>query len=372
MLSRIDKLTTIADQKKIDCFLLTAAPSVKYFSGYFFYFEYGISPFHFLPAALFVKPSYTTTLIIADNELNQEKNLLPGITINPYSSYAYETPVQPAHQFLQELFVLLDKYPTGKTRIGIEPEAFPLLLADALVSRYTGVEFVDISADIQQLRAIKDADEIECIKKAAHLCDIGQAAVLKNARAGISELELFNIVRIAIESNAGERVPLMCDLGSGIRTSTGGGMPGNKIIEDGDLVLSDFTVCLNGYWGDSCNTIAVNSSTAEQKEVFKRVTDALQAGIDAIRPGVRALDVDKLMRNHAGDFPHHGGHSVGIQYHEDPRIVPYNETILLPNMVIALEPAVYKNDFGIRLEHLVLVTEKGCEIITEFQHQMLL
>jgi len=55
-------------------------------------------------------------------------------------------------------------------------------------------------------------------------------------------------------------------------------------------------------------------------------------------------------------------------YHEDPRIVPYNNTTLQPNMIIALEPAIYKKDYGIRLEHLVVVTKNGCEVLTKFQH----
>lgn len=369
MLSRIEKLTAIAGKKKIDAFLITSAASVKYFSGYFFYFEYGTSPFHFLPATLFVKPSYSAALIIADNELHQQNHLLPGVSVAPYSSYVYETASQPWLQFQQQLFTILDENNVGHTRIGIEPAAFPLLLADALAFRYAGIEFVDISAEIQQLRAVKEADEIECIRKAAGFCDTGQATVLKNAKAGITELELFNMACNAIASSEGQRVPLMCDLSTGKNTSTGGGMPGNTKIKTGDLVLSDFTVCLNGYWGDSCNTIVIGDPTAEQKRNFTLVKETLQMGIDAIRPGVRALDIDKLMRSHAGNFPHHGGHGVGIQYHEDPRIVPYNETLLLPNMVIALEPAIYNTDFGIRLEHLVLVTETGCETITQFQHR---
>lgn len=369
MSSRIEKLNSIATQKKIDSFLLTTAPSVKYFSGYFFYFEYGVSPFHFLPAALYIKPSSTTTLIIADNELEQEKHIPPGITVKPYSSYVHETPAQPEQHFMQQLFTVLDKHNKGRIRIGIESAFFPMLLVEAITSKYPDAEFVDITTEIRQLRAIKDNDEIEFIRKAAHLCDIGQEMVWKKAQPGISELELFNIVCTAIESSVGERVPLMCDLGSGIRTATGGGMPGNKIIEAGDLVLSDFTACLNGYWGDSCNTLVVGEPTAEQRRIFAAVKETLDMGIDAIRPGVRALDIDKLMRNHAGNFPHHGGHGVGIQYHEEPRIVPYNEMILLPNMVIALEPAIYNSDFGIRLEHLLLVTEAGCEIITQFKHR---
>jgi Xaa-Pro dipeptidase len=368
MLSRIEKLTSIASEKKIDAFLFTSAASVKYFSGYFFYFEYGTSPFHFIPAALVVKPSHSATLIIADNELEQKTNLLPEISTCAYSSYVYETPPHPYKYFLKSLFNIVDAIKTSKARVGIESAFFPIQLKDALISRYNGIEFMDISREILQLRAIKDNDEIECIKKAAHLCDIGQNTVLKNAKAGMTELELFNLVRNAIESNVGKRVPLMCDLSAGTNTSFGGGMPGNKKIETGDLVLSDFTVCLNGYWGDSCNTIAVSQPTQEQKRNFKLVSEALQIGIDAIRPGVRALDIDKLMRRHAGNFPHHGGHGVGIQYHEEPRIVPYNESVLLPGMVIALEPAIYNNDFGIRLEHLILVSETGSETITQFQH----
>lgn len=368
-MSRINKLHAIAEQNKIDAFLFTAAPAVKYFSGYFFYYEYGDSPFHFLPAALFVDLADTATLIIADNELQQEKMLLPAIAAVSYSSYSYETTAEPKQKFLEQLFSLLDKHHGAKKRIGIEPAGFPLLLSNTLVSRYTGIEFIDITADIQLLRAIKDVDEIECIRKATHLCDIGQASVLQHARKGISEIELFNIVRTAMESSVGERVPLMCDLGSGIRTAAGGGMPGNKIIENGDLVLSDFTVCLNGYWGDSCNTMVVGEPTPKQVKLFKLIKETLEIGIDAIRPGVTARHVDQVMRNNAGNFPHHGGHGVGIQYHEEPRIVPYNEMILQPNMVIALEPAVYQNDFGIRLEHLVLVTDKSNETLTQFQHR---
>lgn len=368
-MSRIEKLNAIAEKKGIDSFLFTAAASVKYFSGYFFYFEYGVSPFHFLPASLFVKPSDTATLIIADNELEQEKNLLPGISVSSYSSYVYETAAKPTQEFLQQIFSLLDRHPGTNARIGIEPASFPMLLSDALISRYPGIEFIDITLEIQLLRVIKDADEIECIRKAAHLCDIGQALVLQKARAGISEMELFNIVRTAIDSSIGERVPVMCDLGSGLRTATGGGMPGNKIIENGDLVLSDFTVCLNGYWGDSCNTMVVGEPTPGQAKVFELIKETLQLGIEAIRPGVSARDIDQVMRRHGGNFPHHGGHGVGIQYHEEPRIVPYNQMILQPNMVIALEPAVYQKDFGIRLEHLVLVTENGNEVLTQFEHR---
>jgi Xaa-Pro aminopeptidase len=368
MRSRIEKLNVIAETKKVDTFLFTSAASVKYLSGYFFYFEYGLSPFQFLPAALFVTPGKTVSLIIADNELHTSSNVYSGISIQPYKSYVYETPLDFTTQFLFQLQEAVKQNAVGNARIGIEQNSFPLAVAQSLRAQYPEIEFVDITSDIAILRSVKDSDEIELIRKAAGLSDIGQASVLNNARPGITELELFNLVRNNIEASTGTRVPLMADLSSGINTSSGGGMPTNKIINDGDLILSDFTPCLDGYWGDSCNTIVIGKPSASQKKNFILVKEALEIGISAIRPGVQAYEVDALMRKHIGDYPHHSGHGVGTMNHEEPRIVPYNETELKPNMVIALEPAIYKKDFGIRLEHLVVVTENGCEILTKFQH----
>jgi Xaa-Pro dipeptidase len=313
-------------------------------------------------------PEKSATLIIADNELHQSTNIHTGISIKPYASYVYETPLNFTLQFLDQLRDVIKQNGIGKARIGIEQNSFPLAIAQSLSSQYPKIEFVDVTEDIANLRLIKDSDEIELIRKAAGLSDIGQASVLTHAKPGITELELFNLVRDNIEASVGTRVPLMADLSSGINTCSGGGMPTNKIIDTGDLILSDFTPCLNGYWGDSCNTIAVGNPTSSQKQNFTLVKEALEIGISTIRPGVQAREIDALMRKHIGNYPHHSGHGVGTMNHEEPRIVPYNKTELQPNMVIALEPAIYEKDFGIRLEHLVVVTETGCEILTKFQH----
>lgn len=367
-ISRIEKLDTIKKDKIIDAFLITSQASVKYFSGYFFYFEHGLSPFQIIPAALFVVPGQTASLVIADNEMHQLSALAPGISVKPYSSYVYEKPLEFTEQFLIQLHEVFKQNRTGNARIGIEQIFFPLVIAESLIAQYPKIKFVDVSDEIARLKAVKDDDEIEFIREAAHLSDIGQAALLKYAKAGITELELFAMVRREMDESVGTRVPLMADLISGINTSSGGGIPTNKIINPGDLVLSDFTPCLNGYWGDSCNTIVVGTPTSAQKKTFTLVKEALDIGINAIRPGVQASEIDRLMRKHIGNYPHHSGHGVGTMYHEEPRIVPYNNTALEPNMVIALEPAIYEKEYGIRLEHLVVITQNGCEILTEFRH----
>ncbi len=367
--SRIEKLHKIGEKKNVDAFLITSAASVKYFSGYYFNFETGPSPFHFLPAALVV--GQAACLIIADNESQQLPASGSSFLISTYESYVYEKPLEGTKHFLGRLQEAFKQTGVSNARIGIEQSSFPYVIAQFLLAQYPKIEFVDISPEIIHERAVKDEDEIEYIRRAAGLADIGQAAVLKYAKAGLTELELFSRVRLDMETAAGTRLPMMTDLVSGTATAGGGGNPTGKIIRVNDLILTDLTPCLNGYWGDSCSTVVVGTPTKEQSKIYRLVLEALETGISKIKPGIRAKDVDLAMRKHLeteGGFGHHGGHGVGVLYHEEPRIVPYNNMILETGMVIALEPAVYKNDYGIRLEHLVAVTGSGCDILTKFKH----
>jgi Xaa-Pro dipeptidase len=368
MVQRVSRLGELKQRKRLDAFLLTSQPSVKCFSGYFFNFETGPSPFQLLPAALVTVSNSESTLLIADTESHQLSTLRSGITVRSYISYTYDKPLDFERQFLIQLHDIIKEGKLQNARLGIEIDAIPAVITQSLHSRFPKIEFVDVTSEILLLRAVKDKDEIDLIRSSVALCDIGQMSALKNAKVGISELELFSKVRYEMESAAGSRIPILLDFISGKRTSASGGLPTNKTIESGDLVLSDLVPCLNGYWGDSCNTFVVGKATSSQMKAFDSVKEALQIGIDAVRPGVKAMQVDKLMRAHIGDFFHHGGHGIGTVYHEEPRIVPYNDIELVPNMVIALEPGIYKEDFGIRLEHSVVVTETGCEVLTKFNH----
>jgi Xaa-Pro aminopeptidase len=101
------------------------------------------------------------------------------------------------------------------------------------------------------------------------------------------------------------------------------------------------------------------------------VWDTLRWSIDQVKPTLLARDLDQMMRNKirtAGyeSYPHHSCHGIGTTYHEEPRIVPYNNMQLQPNMVIALEPGIYMpGSGGVRLEHILLVTSDGCEVLTQ-------
>jgi Xaa-Pro dipeptidase len=372
MTKRLEKLNKIGKKENIDAFLFTSATTIKCLSGYFYNFEIGASPFHLMPAALLVVPSKNTYIIIADNESFVTEGIGSEVFVKSYTSYAYKKPLDFTAQFSLKLHEALKESNLSNALIGIEQNSLPFVVSKSISSAYPKIKFVDVTNEITHLKAVKDSDEIENIRKATALCDIGQAAVLKHARAGMTELELFSMVRTEMEASVGKPVPIMLDLVSGARTEDGGGIPSNNIIQHGDLILSDLTPCLNGYWGDTCNTIIIGEPTAEQSKHFKLIQQALQSAIDFIKPGIRANEVDQLLRKHlssAGGYGHHSGHGVGTSNHEEPRITPYNEMLLEPNMVIALEPAIYRNGYGIRLEHMVIVTYIGCEVLSKFNHQ---
>jgi len=373
MVYRINKLGQVAESKSIDAFLITSSISIKYLCGYSYNFEIGPSPFQLIPAALFVIPSVKASLIIADNETDQLDTMDSRLSVSQYSSYVYERPLDFSAQFLRTMLDVVSENIRKHARIGVESDSLPFSVSELLKTMFPEILFVDITSDLAFLRMVKEKDELFQIRAATHLCDIGQETVLKYAEPGITEIELFNEVRGEMEKAAEKRIPIMADLVSGLRTFGGGGNPSSKKIEKGDLILSDLTPCLNGYWGDTCNTVIVEKPSTAQINHFMLIKETLEKTLELVKPGVKAKEIDSFLRKQlvsAGEYGHHSGHGIGLAYHEEPRIVPYNEMELQAGMVIALEPAIYTNDYGIRLEHLVLVTESGCEKISRFDHRI--
>jgi Xaa-Pro aminopeptidase len=146
----------------------------------------------------------------------------------------------------------------------------------------------------------------------------------------------------------------------------------------GDVLMTDLSPCLEGYWGDSCNCVVVGAEpTSRQKEMFSVAHATLMAVTEAVKPGVEARELDALCRrllSEAGGWqlPHHTGHGLGTSFHDDPRLVPYDSTPLQAGMVLAIEPGAYDTGagIGIRTEHIVAVTQGGCEVLTGFRHTL--
>jgi Xaa-Pro dipeptidase len=328
-----------------DAFVASDPATVVWLTGFAADETWGPNPFAVAPLAV-IRPDASVVAIVSEDEA-------PALAQSPCEVMVYEgftmSPLAPAARRGAALVALgLDG------RVGVEDE----LLA------VPGASAVPVDAHVLRLlRAVKDADEIELVRVAIRLCDVGQAAAREALRSGISELEAWGSVQTAMQLAAGERLALLCDFVAGDRTADAGGPPGPGIVRAGDLAIVDLVPRLHGYFGDSCSTIAIGEVPAEIRSAHARCTDALERGLAALSPGVRAGDLDALVR--AGlDYPHHSGHGVGTAPHEEPRIVPGSETVLAPGMIVALEPGFYPGPWGMRVERVALVTDTGCEVLS--------
>jgi Xaa-Pro aminopeptidase len=230
------------------------------------------------------------------------------------------------------------------------------------------VELVDVGPALRAARAVKDPDEIDAIRAAIRLADAGQAAAREAFASGRNELDVFHAAFAAIETEAGSRIPFLADVVTGPRTAEVGGPPSDRTIENGDLLLVDLVPRRAGYWGDSCATIALGEAPEDVAKAHRAATDALKRGIELLRPGVTAGEVDEVVRSAitaaGGSYPHHSGHGLGTAFHESPRIIPGNDLVLEPGMVVALEPGVYTETWGLRTEHVALVTDGEPELLS--------
>jgi Xaa-Pro aminopeptidase len=225
----------------------------------------------------------------------------------------------------------------------------------------------------------KTPDEIQAIRLANRVANVGLQAFFETLRPGITEAEVAAAVESAIYRRIGsERIfhsrgwamvqsgPNSADAGR-FNRSTG------RRLEKGDLVLIELATCVNGYWSDLTRTAAVGSPKEEIEPILTIAKDAQRAAVDAIRPGVSAAYIDAMARDKiaakglAAFFPHHTGHHVGFRYH-DPGflIAPGVDAKLEPGMVITIEPGVYapERGGGARIEDNVLVTESSHEVLS--------
>ena len=144
-------------------------------------------------------------------------------------------------------------------------------------------------------------------------------------------------------------------------------------LQPGDNVLFDIGKNLDGYYSDMTRTVCYKSATDLQRKIYDLVLEANMAAIAAVKPGVRACDVDAAARNviakagYGEYFTHRTGHNIGIEVHEWPDISSTNEMPLVPGMCFSIEPGIYLPDsVGVRIEDLVIVTENGCEVLNHY------
>ncbi len=266
----------------------------------------------------------------------------------------------------------------------VNPSTFAIEKAQLIVERlealqqsFPQAQFVRLDEKINAMRVIKDENELNKLRKAAQLADYAIEVGCKEIAEGKTEMEILTAIESAIQEK-GCKMSFETMVLSGPKSASPHGKPGSRKIEKGDMVLFDLGVIYDGYCSDITRTVAFGEPSAPQKAIYHAVLAANTNAIAAVKPGVRAMDLDKIARDTITDagfgeyFTHRLGHGLGISVHEFPSITGTNDMMMEEGMVFTIEPGVYKSDVtGVRIEDDVVVTKDGVEVLTKFPKDLI-
>jgi len=219
---------------------------------------------------------------------------------------------------------------------------------------------------IEEYRKIKRPDEIEKLKQSCAIADRAFARLLEDLKPGVTEKDIAARLSLYLVAEGSDPQPYGGILISGKRTSLLHGIPSEKKLAKGDLVLMDFGGAYQSYLADMTRTVVLGEATYEQRETYAMVRAMFDAARKKIRRGAAASDIYQGSIQPIEGTRYHGyhytgiGHGIGLFVHEAPFISPASKDVLAENMVITLEPGIYIPGWGgIRLENQMLITKDG-------------
>jgi Xaa-Pro aminopeptidase len=257
-------------------------------------------------------------------------------------------------------------------------------LNTALEREQSAVALVPTEGLVEAVRVVKDEYEIGILRDAGRRLSSVAAAMLTDVRVGIAERDLALAIDARIHA-AGFSAPAFPTIvASGPNAALPHARPGERKLDEGDLVVLDFGGVYDSYCVDLTRTVVLGRASARSREVFEAVRGAHDAAIGSVAPGRSRFAIDAAARDHlasagkADAFGHGTGHGLGIEVHEDPRISrrrPGDEGVqefVTPGMVFTIEPGAYFPGWGgVRIEDDVLVTAGGCELLTNVTTELL-
>ncbi|MEV6386448.1 Xaa-Pro peptidase family protein [Nocardia xishanensis] len=253
-------------------------------------------------------------------------------------------------------------------------DAMPALHLLPLAASFSGLP-VSATPVLRELRMLKDAAEVDALRRAGAAIDRVHARMGEFLQAGRTEAEVGADIAAAIVAE-GHTEAAFVIVGSGPHGADPHHGVSDRRIENGDVVVIDIGGPVDpGYYSDSTRTYVLGEPSPDIAARYAELERAQAAAVAAVRPGVTAASVDAAARNpltEAGfgaQFVHRTGHGIGLSVHEEPYIVAGNDLVLQPGMAFSVEPGIYfRGEWGARIEDIVVVTPEGSESMNARPH----
>ena len=326
--------------------LLVSAPvNVRYLTG-----------FESTNAAVLVEPERVR--LFTDFRYAERARELEGVEVEETKRYLYSD--------------LPDRLPK---RVGFEADA--VTFANYEFLREGGLELVPRRGLVESLRAVKEPEELDAIRRASEVTDRTYERLVEESFAGRTEKGLVWRMHQLFHESGADGLAFDIDIAAGPTAASPHALPGDRVVQEGELVLVDAGAVVDGYCSDCTRTFAVGEISDSLRGLYEVVREAQQAGVDAVRAGVTGRDADAAARaviadaGYGENFGHGLGHGLGLLVHEAPYLRPEWEEELAAGNVVTVEPGIYLSGVaGVRIEDLVVVTEDGCDVLTSFPKEL--
>lgn len=355
-IDRIGKLRKQSTAAGLDAVIILSAENLFYFTGSNFSLFQG-------RIALLLTKDQTKLIYPAYWGLGRRLENFP-IDAQSYESLC-ENP-------LNNMITLISEELTVAKKVGLEVNKVTAHFAFSLQKMLPTTRFVNITDDVMSLRTIKSEIEVNLIKKAANLCDLGMSTFADNLREGVTEKQIALEVEGVLRERGADGFGFPIMIASGLNASDPCWIASDRKIRRGDMVFCDVGPIYKGYCGDCTRTIFVGNALQKSRKMFKSVLDAQMLLRESARAGMTAGELDKIARDSISKdgfgqhFLHPAGHGVGLRYFEDPVIAPGNQMSIKKGMVFTLEIGIYIPGIGgVRLEDTVYMSSKKLMPLTK-------
>ena len=360
---RLHKLINLMKDQKLVGMAFNPGPTLTYLTG---------MHLHLMerPTILLVTQSGKAAMVLP--ELEKGKLLGDGNMIRPFTygdnPNTWMMPFKHASSWLN-----LDE-----GQVGVAPNSLRFMELEYLEKAFPNLEFVDGGQVIENLRMIKDEDEIIKMKTAAEIVQQALLETLRTLRAGMTEKEIANeLVIQLLKAGSSPDLPFQPIVSLGENSANPHAVPTERPLKQGDVLLIDYGASFEGYLSDITRTFTFGDVDNELLKIAQIVLDANRAGRKAGKPGMDVGVVDRAARSVITDagygpaFMHRTGHGLGMEPHEPPYVFAENDKILAPGMTFTIEPGIYlPGKGGIRIEDDVVVRSSGLESLTDLPREL--
>jgi Xaa-Pro aminopeptidase len=276
----------------------------------------------------------------------------------------------------QEKVLAAEVLTAGIGKLAIEAAHVTLAQAEAWHEQMPAVALVETNGVVEELRKVKDATEIDRMRRAASFGDQGLTALLGRLKEGMTETDVAAELEDTMRRAGSHGLSFPTIVAFGESAAEPHHHPGDRRLQRGDLIKLDFGATFDGYHSDMTRTISFGEPDPELAKIYEIVRSAQQAGVDAVASGKNAGQVDEAARSlieQAGySFGHGTGHGCGLEVHEAPTVRRGSDDMLSDGMAITVEPGIYLPGVGgVRIEDLVIVSNGGCDILTRSPKELI-